>query len=201
MIQYKCKYEKESWEASFRVIKQKEEYSILEIEYKNQKIEVFLWHSEKEYWIGIPKMEIIQTLSHPTDEFWNWEALVRTTHDEYFSKTIATGISKYYISRKGIVDIQKYIKSLHGRKLTYKTSVVISDPISHVERLICMINEKTDECIVLSVYLKTKGKWSVSTPFISDLNYLFDHCLIDANSPYLGKDIRQVIESLDSLSE
>ena len=47
MIQYKCKYEKESWEASFRVIKQKEEYSILEIEYKNQKIEVFLWHSEK----------------------------------------------------------------------------------------------------------------------------------------------------------
>ena len=44
MIQYKCKYEKESWEASFRVIKQKEEYSILEIEYKNQKIEVFLWH-------------------------------------------------------------------------------------------------------------------------------------------------------------
>ena len=146
-------------------------------------------------------MEIIQTLSHPTDEVWNWEALVRTTHDEYFSKTIATGISKYYISRKGIVDIQKCIKSLHGRKLTYKTSVVIYDPISHVERLICMINEKTDECIVLSIYLKTKGKWSVSTPFISDLNYLFDHCLIDKDSPYLYKDIRQIMESLDSLSE
>lgn len=197
MIQYTCKSGDETWQSCLEVVEQEEKYSVLEMEYNDQKFEVFLWHYDKEYWLGIPKMQIIHVLAHPTDEFWNWEALMRDTHNEYFSETVAVGISKYYSSRRNVTNIEEYIKNLKGRPLSYKASVVMYDPSSNLNHLIFMINRKIDECQMLSISLKTKGDYSVSAPFISHLNLLYDQCIIDPDSPYLGKDIRHIMHALE----
>lgn len=196
MIQYTCRIGNETWDEYIEALEHTEKYSILEIVYNGHLIKLFLWHFNDEYWVGIPEMNIIRTLAYPTDEFWNWETLSRATNDAYFSKTIAVGISKYYSSITNTTNVVEYIKNLKGNKVTYKTSVVMYDPETNLEHLIYMINRKANSCEMLSISLKTKGDYSVSDYFITQLNRLYNQCTIEPNSPYLNKDIRHIIKTL-----
>ncbi len=96
MIDYICTYKDETWKASVEVKERSDKYSILQIQNKYKDLEIFLWHSQDNYWLAIPSVTLSCTLAYPTDEFWNYESLYRYTEDEMISKTIAVGISTYY---------------------------------------------------------------------------------------------------------
>lgn len=96
MTNYLCNYNDEKWRASYEVIERCDKYSILKIESKFKDLEIFLWHSNNNFWLAIPSETLSISLSYPDDEFWNYESLYRNTQDEIISKTIVKGISTYY---------------------------------------------------------------------------------------------------------
>lgn len=96
MTNYLCNYNDEKWRASYEVIERCDKYSILKIESKFKDLEIFLWHSNNNFWLAMPSETLSISLSYPDDEFWNFESLYRNTQDEIISKTIVKGISTYY---------------------------------------------------------------------------------------------------------
>ena len=86
----------EKWYASYKIIERSDKYSILKIESKFKDLEIFLWHSNNNFWLAIPNETLSVNLSYPDDEFWNYESLYHYTKDEIISKTIVKGISTYY---------------------------------------------------------------------------------------------------------
>ena len=96
MRNYICTYNDERWCASYEVIEKCDKYSILKIESKFKDLEIFLWHSNNNFWLAVPSEVLSVNLSYPDDEFWNYENLYHYTQDEIISKTIVKGISTYY---------------------------------------------------------------------------------------------------------
>lgn len=96
MRNYICTYNDEKWNASYKIIEKYDKYSILKIESKFKDLEIFLWHSNNNFWLAMPSVTLSISLSYPDDEFWNYESLYRNTQDEIISKTIVKGISTYY---------------------------------------------------------------------------------------------------------
>ena len=96
MRNYICTYNDEKWDASYKIIERCDKYSILKIESKFKDLEIFLWHSNNNFWLAMPSETLSVNLSYPDDEFWNYENLYHNTQDEIISKTIVKGISTYY---------------------------------------------------------------------------------------------------------
>lgn len=96
MTNYVCTYNNEKWYASYKIIEKGDKYSILKIESKFKELEIFLWHTNNNFWLAMPSETLSISLSYPDDEFWNYENLYRNTQDEIVSKTIVKGISTYY---------------------------------------------------------------------------------------------------------
>lgn len=96
MTNYVCTYKDEKWYASYKIIERSDKYSILKIESKFKDLEIFLWHSNNNFWLAMPNETLSINLSYPDDEFWNYESLYHNTQDEIISKTIVKGISTYY---------------------------------------------------------------------------------------------------------
>ena len=84
MTNYICTYNDEKWNASYKIIEKCDKYSILKIESKFKDLEIFLWHSNSNFWLAIPSQTLSISLSY------------HHTQDEIISKTIVKGISTYY---------------------------------------------------------------------------------------------------------
>ena len=196
MIDYKCKYSNETWEASIVPIEKAKDYSRLRItsDLFND-VNIFLWHKDHEYWLTIPKNNIACMLAYPTDTFWNFEAIARCTDDKYFSKTISIGISEYYKFKENTIDIEEYIKKLRGRLNAYKSSLVLYDQQAKIYYVLSNIDRKTDSCTMLAIPInKDYGYCEISTPFISQLNAYYGHCKILRENKFLQKNIRDLMK-------
>lgn len=99
MTTYICNYDDLTWSASYELIESSDKYSILLIQSKYKDLKIFLWHNNNQFWLADPYSALSCTLSHPSDEFWNYESLNHCTEDEIISKTIARAISIYYKER------------------------------------------------------------------------------------------------------
>lgn len=87
---------------SIKIMEEENKYSKLLIEDTNKVIETILWHDDEKqnYWIGLPKKEIMTELAYPTDEFWNASQLKRVLKNKEVATLIARGICIFYSNKE-----------------------------------------------------------------------------------------------------
>lgn len=196
MLEYNCQYNDELWNSSIKNIKEEIGYSILEIEGKSSRIVTYVGKSDEQYWSFFPEYELSTSLSYPDDLFWNIEKLQRLFGNPYDAVTVSYGIQTYYSYKNELSsNIEDHIAHLRGRIYTKKVSVVLYDHSIEMYHLIFNIQKSQDTCMMLS-FRKNNDYFEISEPFISQLNYYYDHCQILEESCYKKKDIHNIISEL-----
>lgn len=190
MFTYTCSYENEEWKCTARVLAQKHDYRIVEMEGKESKLTAYVGGDEfRGNWCFFPENGIAAQLSDYTDTFWNTESLTRMFGNPYDGRTVAQGISLVY---RQFTDVQSYIESLKKRS-SGEIVAVLYDSESDEYHCISDIKKKSDECLFITLYGKDYRQAEITAPFISMLNYYYGNCIIIENSPYIGKDYKKLM--------
>ena len=85
------------------------------------------------------------------------------------------------------MDIEKYISNLKGNRNNRKISVVLYDPTWNNHHFIFMINKTQDQCLMMSTSIfPGQNQIELTSPFISQLNAYYSHCMIEETHDLIG---------------
>lgn len=199
-IEYSSKYGDKTWSSKISVYDQTIGETSLLISGDRMNIDISYGQRKGKFWCWLKETKKAIDISFPEDIEANIKILNCIIKDEVKAITIADGIKEHYLNYVK-ADIERTIYHSQIKKESNKISVILIDTTANQKYYLFGISKDKDRCILMTSPCEKSPICELHSPFISQLNYYYGHCLIDKDNKHLGVDYHKVKKELESAFE